>query len=224
MVTIGEAHATGALILRRKGAIRQMTVLNCRSYWLEEPMSETTNWTGLASGARTGTMTVEIARDGTRMTGTLRLLDPGVGELHSRFTGRWTTDNKLSADTLEHFASNPGGAVTLPQTGKMEGTFNPRQNVITGHWKTEVDPLGAFRWIQVPGSRPKPAGAFVAVSMQFARGWERCAAGTKTLFEKSGITWNPRYSRWLKVALQFALVGLIGYVVIAFVVDFLFAG
>jgi hypothetical protein len=101
-------------------------------------MSETTNWTGSASGARTGTMTVEITRDGTHMTGTLRLLEPGVGELHSRFVGQCTTDNKLSAHTLEPFSSNSGGPGTLPQTGKMEGTFDVKENVITGHWRTEV--------------------------------------------------------------------------------------
>ena len=184
-------------------------------------MSETTNWTGSASGARTGTMTVEITRDGTHMTGTLRLLEPGVGELHSRFVGQWTADNKLSAHTLEHFSSYSGGPVTLPQTGKMEATFNVKQNVIIGHWGTEIDPLGEFRWIHVLSSVPKPAGALVAVPIPVARCWERFIASTKLLFGRSGITWDKRYNKWLMVALQLTLAGLIGYLLVAFVVEFL---
>jgi hypothetical protein len=166
-------------------------------------------------------MTVEITRDGTHMTGTLRLLEPGVGELHSRFVGQWTTDNKLSAHTLEHFSSNSGGAVTLPQTGKMEGTFDVKENVITGHWRTEVDALGEFRWIPALSPRPKPPGALVAVSTQVARCWERFATSTKMFFGKSRITWDKRYTKWLMVALQLTLAGFVGYFVVAFVFDFL---
>lgn len=184
-------------------------------------MSETTNWTGSASGARTGTMTVEITREETHMTGTLHLLEPGVGELHSRFMGRWTTDNKLSAHTLEHF-SNSGGAVTLPQTGKMEGTFDAKKNVITGHWTTEVDALGEFRWIHAPSPHSKPPGALVAVPIQVARCWERFATSTKMFFGKSRITWDKRYTKWLMVAIELTLAGFVGYLVVSFLIDFLF--
>jgi hypothetical protein len=184
-------------------------------------MSETTNWTGLASGARTGTMTVEITRDGTDVTGTLRLVEPGAGELHSRFVGQWTEDNKLSARTLEHFMSDSGGAVTLPQAGKMEGTFNQKENAITGYWTTEVDALGEFRWIQTVGPHPKPSGALVAAPIQFAQYWKRFAAGAKMVFGKSRIRWDKRYTKWLMVALQLTLAGLVGYLVVAFVIDFL---
>jgi hypothetical protein len=182
-------------------------------------MSETTNWTGSASGARTGTMTVEITRDGTQMTGTLRLREPGAGELHSRFVGHWTTDNKLSADTLEHFVSNPGGPVTLPQTGKMEGTFNVRENVIRGHWRTEVDALSEFRWTHAVGPPSKPTGVLVAVPTHVARYWERCATSTKMLFGESRLAWDKRFTKWLILGLQLVLAGLVGYLVIAFVVD-----
>jgi hypothetical protein len=184
-------------------------------------MSETTNWTGSTSGARTGTVTVEITRDGTHMTGTLRLLQPGVGELDARFVGQWTMDNKLSADTLEHFSSNSGGTLTLPQKGKMEGWFDLKQNVITGHWRTEVDALGEFRWIHALSPHPKPPRVFVVVPMQVARCWERFASSTKIFFEKSGITWDKRYTKWLKLALQLTLAGFIGYFVVSFVMDFL---
>jgi hypothetical protein len=184
-------------------------------------MSETTNWTGSASGARTGSMTVEITRDGTHMTGILRLLEPGVGELHAKFVGQWTTDNKLSAHTLEHFSSNSGGAVTLPQIGKMKGTFDVKENVITGHWRTEVDALGEFRWFHALSTHPKPLGALVVVPMQVVRCWERFATNTKMLFGKSRITWDKRYTKWLMVALQLALAGFIGFLVFAFVADFL---
>jgi hypothetical protein len=184
-------------------------------------MPETTNWTGSASGARTGTVTVEIMRDGTHMTGTLRLLEPGVGELDARFVGQWTIDNKLSADTLEHFSRSSGGAVTLPQTGKMEARFDVRQNVITGHWRTEVDALGEFRWIPALSPHPKLPDAFVAVPVQVARVWERIASSTKVLFEKSGFTWEKRHTKWLKIALQLTLAGLVGYFVVSFVMDLL---
>jgi len=183
-------------------------------------MSETTNWTGLASGARTGTMTVEITRDGTHMTGTLHLLAPEAGELHSRFEGQWTMDNKLSAHTLEHFSSHSGGAVTLPQTGKMEGTFDVKENVITGYWRTEIDPLGEFRWVHVLSSAPKPAGAFAAVPNQVARCWERFATSTK-IFSKPRITWDKRYSKWLMVAVQLTFIAFVGYLVLDFLLDFL---
>ena len=182
-------------------------------------MSETTNWTGSASGARTGTMTVEITRDGTHMTGTLRLLEPGVGELRATFVGQWTTDNKLSAHTLEHFSSNSGGAVTLPQTGKMEGTFDVKENVVTGRWRTEVDALGEFRWIHALSPHPKPPSALVAVPIQVARCWERFATSTKMFFGNSRITWDKRYTKWLMIALQLTLVAFIGYLVLAFVID-----
>jgi hypothetical protein len=172
------------------------------------------------SGARAGAVTVEITRDGTHMTGNLRLLESGVGELHSRFVGQWTTDNKLSAQTLEYFTSNAGGPVTLPQTGKMEGTFDVKENVITGHWRTEVDALGEFRWIHALNPHPKPLGSLAVITIQVARCYERFASGAKMLFEKSGITWEKRYNKWLVVALQLMLVGFIGFLLVAFVIDF----
>ena len=164
-------------------------------------------------------MTVEITRDGTHMTGTLRLLEPGAGELHARFVGQWTTDNKLSAHTLEHFSSNSGGAVTLPQTGKMKGTFDVKENAITGRWRTEVDALGEFRWIHALSPHPKPPGALVAVPIQVARRWERFASSTKMFFGKSRITWDKRYTKWLVVALQLTLVAFIGYFLLDFLED-----
>lgn len=183
-------------------------------------MSETTNWTGLASGARTGTMTVEITRDGTHMTGSLRLLEPGVGELHSRFTGQWTTTNKLSAHTLDYFVSRSGGAVTLPQTGTMEASFDVKQNAITGRWRTEVGALGEFRWIPALSPQPKPSGGLGAVPTLIVRCWERFAAGTKMFFGKSR-TWDERHKKWLMLALQLTIAGFIGYLVVAFVSDLL---
>jgi hypothetical protein len=163
-------------------------------------------------------MTVEITRDGTHMTGTLRLLEPGVGELQSRFVGQWTTDNKLSAHTLEYFSSHSGGAVTLPQTGTMEGTFDVKDNVIAGYWRTEVDALGEFRWTHVLSSHPKRSGALVAVPIQVARCWERFATSTKMFLGKSGITWDRRYTKWLMLALQLTLAGFIGYLLLDFLV------
>lgn len=196
-------------------------MLNCRSQLTWRTMSETTNWTGSASGARTGTMTVEITRDGTQMAGTLRLLEPGVGEMHSRFVGHWTTDNKLSAHTLEHFVSNPGGPVTLPQAGKMEGTFNVRENVIRGHWRTEVDALGEFRWIHAVSPHPKPPGVSVAVPIHIARYWERFTTCAKMFVGESRITWDKRYTKWLILGLQLSLAVLVGYLLIAVVIDVL---
>ncbi len=183
-------------------------------------MSETTHWTGPASGARTGTMTVEITRDGTHMTGTLHILEPGVGEIHSKFAGQWTTANKLSAETLDYFISHSGGAVTLPRTGNMEGTFDVKRNAIIGQWRTEVDSLGEFRW--TPASSPdlRPPGALVAVPTQVARGWERFATSTKMFFGKPR-TWDERHKKWLVLALQLAIAGFIGYLVVAFVIDLL---
>lgn len=182
-------------------------------------MSETTNWTGSASGARTGAMTVEIIRDGTHMTGTLRLLEPGAGELHSRFVGQWTADNKLSARTLEHFMSKSGGAVTLPQTGKMEATFDARENAITGHWTTEIDSLGNFRWIQIAGSPPKPPDVLIAAPSQFVHYWGGFTAGTRKFFGKPRIRWDKRYTKWLILALQLSLAGVVGLLVINFVIN-----
>jgi hypothetical protein len=181
-------------------------------------MSETTNWTGLLSGARTGAVTVEITRDGTHMTGSLRSLESGVGELHSRFVGQWTADNKLSAHTVEYFSGNSGGGVTVPQTGKMEGMFDARENIITGRWSSEADPLGEFRWIHA--GNPKSARTLAGITSHVGRYYERFASGAKMLFEKSGFTWEKRYNRWLLLALQLALVGLAGFVLVAVVIDF----
>jgi hypothetical protein len=163
-------------------------------------------------------VTVEITRDGTHMTGRLRLLESGVGELHSRFVGQWTADNKLSAHTVEYFSGNSGGGVTLPQTGKMKGMFDVRENVITGQWSSEADPLGEFRWIQA--GDPQSAGVVAAITGQAKRYYERCARGAQMLMGKSGFTWEKRYNKWLLVTLQLLLVGFAGFVLVALVIDF----
>ncbi len=154
------------------------------------------------------------------MTGTLHFLEPGVGVLHSRFAGQWTTANKLSAETLDYFISHSGGAVTLPQTGKMEGTFDAKQNVITGHWRTEVDAVAEFRWIPSLSPHPKAPGSLVALPTQVVRGWERLAASTKMFLGKSRSL-DKRHKKWLMLALQLTIAGLIGYLVVAFVIDLL---
>jgi hypothetical protein len=162
-------------------------------------------------------MTVEITRDGTHMEGSLRLFEPGVGELRSRLFGEWTNDNNLSA-TLEQFTGISAGAVTLPQTARLEGTFDAKENVISGRWRTDIDTAGEFRWIQAASPQPNPADILAAVPARFVRYWGRFVAGIKILLGKPKIKWNKRYTKWLLVGLQLSLAGLVGYLAIDFLI------
>ena len=180
-------------------------------------MSEATNWTGSVSGTNTGTVIVEITRDGTRIEGKLQLFEPGIGQLQARLVGEWTSDDRLSAK-LEQFTANYTAAGTLPQSGSIEGTFDAKEGAIRGQWSTDAGTAGEFWWIKVAREQPKPpimlaVGRVWPAFLQYSR---RLAAGTKTLWGKSGIRWNKRYTGWLVIVLEVGLAAFVGYLLIEF--------
>ena len=122
-------------------------------------MSETSNWAGSLSTTSAGTVIVEIIREGIHIEGTLRVFEPSIGRMEAQLTGEWDDENRLSAK-LEQFRGSSNQAATLPQTGSIQGTYDPFDDVIKGVWQTDADTAGEFCWVKVAGQgleKPDPA-------------------------------------------------------------------
>ena len=117
-------------------------------------MSDQTNWNGSVWGSTTkGTIIAEIIRQGDRIQGKITLFEPGLGQLHALLCGEWSVANSVTA-TLHQFTGSYNIPVTLPQTGKMEGTFDPTENVITGQWSTGAGTAGKFLLVKMESPQP----------------------------------------------------------------------
>lgn len=112
-------------------------------------MPETLNFNGSVWGHNTrGTLLVEILRDGHHIEGRFTLFEPGLGQLNALLVGQWSDQNRLTA-TLNHFTGAYSVPVGLPQTGSMEGTFDPNENVVNGTWSTDTPSAGKFLMMKI---------------------------------------------------------------------------
>src|SRR5207244_11947358 len=116
-------------------------------------MSDMTNWNGSVWGSTTkGTVIAEMTRQGNRIVGKIVLFEPGLGQLQTSLVGEWSDENKIIA-TLHQFVGNYSVAVVMPQTGRMEGTFDPAEGVITGQWSTDAQRAGKFRMLKIESAQ-----------------------------------------------------------------------
>ncbi len=111
-------------------------------------MSDKTNWNGVAWGTSNGSIAAEMDRDGTRVTGDFVFSEPGIGQTKARIEGEWAADNRITA-ALNQFTSEQSVQLVLPQSGTMNGVFNPDENIIQGTWATELGTHGNFTLVKV---------------------------------------------------------------------------
>ncbi len=119
-------------------------------------MSETSHWTGIIWGTNSGTVLVELVRDQASIEGTFVLVEPGLGQTHARIIGTWGQDNKIDA-ALGQFTSQHSVPVVMPQSGKMQGVFDPATNTIQGEWSTDAGTNGNFALVRVAAQAPQVA-------------------------------------------------------------------
>jgi hypothetical protein len=118
-------------------------------------MPETTSWTGTVWGTNRGNVLAEITKDENRFEAKLLVFEPGFGQTWLRLIGQWDDANKLTGQ-LDRFAANLAVAAFLPQSGVMEGTFDPNEGLIHGEWKTDAGTVGKFLLAQVQGQLQIP--------------------------------------------------------------------
>ncbi len=125
-------------------------------------MTDVLNWNGSAWGATNkGTVFMEMMRTGNHIEGRLCLVEPGLGQLNALFVGEWSADKKISA-TLNQFTGAYSVPVTLPQIGRIEGTFDSNEGVMNGTWSTDAQTAGKFLLVKMEGQQQivqkEPAG------------------------------------------------------------------
>jgi hypothetical protein len=82
--------------------------------------------------------------------------------------GQWSADNRIRA-TLNQFTGAYSIPVTLPQTGSMEGTFDPAEGLVHGTWRTDTPSEGKFLLVKIESQQQivqkaaAPAGAAIPV-------------------------------------------------------------
>jgi hypothetical protein len=112
-------------------------------------MPELTNRNGSVWGATTkGAVFVEMQRQGTHIEGRLCVMEPGLGQLNALLVGEWSAENRITA-ALNQFAGAYSVPVTLPQTGRMEGAFDPTEGVVNGTWSTDAQTAGKFLLVKI---------------------------------------------------------------------------
>jgi hypothetical protein len=121
-------------------------------------MPEKTSWTGSVWGTNRGSLIAEMTRDGTHVEGKILLFEPGFGQTNVRLTAEWNDANKI-AGKLDQFTANLAVAAFLPQTGVMEGIFDPEEGLIHGEWKTDAGTIGKFVLVKVEGQLQMPQSA-----------------------------------------------------------------
>jgi hypothetical protein len=122
-------------------------------------MPDTTNWNGTVWGPTTrGTVLLEMVRQGQRFAGKIAVSEPGLGQLQGQLAGEWSNDNKVTA-AISQFTGNYSVPVALPQAGKLEGTFDPAQGIITGDWNTDAGTSGKFLLVKIEAAQPQVLAA-----------------------------------------------------------------
>jgi|ERR1039458_2514596 hypothetical protein len=112
-------------------------------------MTDILNWNGSVWGATTkGTVFLEMLRTGNHIEGRFCVMEPGLGQLNALFVGEWSADNRIQT-TLNQFTGAYSVPVTLPQTGKMEATFDPAEGVMNGTWSTDAQTAGKCLLVKI---------------------------------------------------------------------------
>jgi hypothetical protein len=112
-------------------------------------MPDTINFNGSVWGATTkGTVFVEMLRQGNHIEGRLCVMEPGLGQLNALLVGEWSGENRITA-RLNQFTGAYSVPVTLPQTGRMEGAFDPTEGVVNGTWSTDAQTAGKFLLVKI---------------------------------------------------------------------------
>src|SRR5258708_6274173 len=105
-------------------------------------MTDIINFNGSVWGATTkGTVFMEMLRTGNHIEGRLCVMEPGLGQLNALFVGEWSAENRIRV-TINQFTGAYNVPVTLPQTGRMDGTFDPTEGVVNGTWSTDAQTSG----------------------------------------------------------------------------------
>ena len=114
---------------------------------------------------------MEMLRQGNHIEGRLCVMEPGLGQLNALLVGEWSAENRITA-TLNQFTGAYNVPVTLPQTGKMEGTFDPTECIVNGTWSTNAQTAGKFLLVKIESQQqivqqsPVPAIAPTAPVVQ----------------------------------------------------------
>jgi hypothetical protein len=112
-------------------------------------MTDILNWNGSVWGATTkGTVFMEMLRTGHNIEGRVCVMEPGLGQLNALFIGAWSAENKITA-TLNQFTGAYSVPLTLPQTGRIEGRFDPTEGVVNGTWSTDTPTVGKFLLVKL---------------------------------------------------------------------------
>jgi hypothetical protein len=120
-------------------------------------MAEKTNWVGTVWGTNRGTLIAEFNHERDQVDGKIQLFEPGLGHAEIHVIGQWSDAGKISA-TLNQFVGHYMVPVVLPQSGTMEGQYDPAADIILGEWKTDAGTTGKF--ILAKSQTPQwPAGA-----------------------------------------------------------------
>src|SRR4051794_22367123 len=107
-------------------------------------MPDILNFNGSVWGANVkGIVSVEMLREANHIEGRFRLVEPGLGQLNAVLAGEWSPENRITA-TLSQFTGTYSVPVSLPQTGTMEGAFDPTEGVVNGAWSTDAQTAGKF--------------------------------------------------------------------------------
>src|SRR5258708_38928782 len=105
-------------------------------------MTDIINFNGSVWGATTkGTVFMEMLRTGNHIEGRLCVMEPGLGQLNALFVGEWSAENRIRV-TINQFTGAYNVPVTLPQTGRMDGTFDSTEGVVNGTWSTDSQTSG----------------------------------------------------------------------------------
>jgi hypothetical protein len=130
-------------------------------------MPDIVNFSGSVWGENTkGTVFVELLRDGNRIQGRISVVEPGLGQLNALLVGEWSPENKMTA-TLYQFTGTYSLPVTLPQNGRMDGTFDSAEGVVTGTWSTDAQTAGKFLLVKIENQQQE-GGAAMAPALPAA--------------------------------------------------------
>ena len=139
--------------------------------------------------------------------------------MEAQLTGEWDDENRLSAK-LEQFRGSSNQAATLPQTGSIQGTYDPFDDVIKGVWQTDADTAGEFCWVKVAGQgleKPDPAtvasNGLLGPARQFA-------FNAKLLLDKRRrLVFIQKHKGLLVVLIGLAVAVIFGFIMAGFLAD-----
>ncbi len=141
-------------------------------------MTDIINFNGSVWGATTkGTVFMEMLRTGNHIEGRLCVMEPGLGQLNALFVGEWSAENRIRV-TINQFTGAYNVPVTLPQTGRMDGTFDP-----TEHGRADIGQGSA-------GEDREPAASRAAGSCCASR-WSKSTSRTSNTSRSNKCGGSP---------------------------------